>query len=377
MKASSNSLIVCLERFPVDTPGSQRILSLIDCGYLDKRSDLIALNSFDGPFELPAYSSIRVIRVPRFFFLKPVTSLNIWRILSLLATVLVSLVALLPTSFSRRTTVFIYTRVGYVSLPTALISRLLGFSVILDCTEVFSTSEYSSKFSLIGEFLHHFFTLSLASHFFCISKRILGQLKAIHPRQPVTLVYPSCCQYFKNEFIKYEANTPDLGIPDSILCSTPIVYFGNFKKSDDPHTFLDALALFYSRTDNPKHTLVVSSVAYRNLLSEDLSQKLRNLCNMVASSHGQSFIHIIDRMPLSSYLALLHRRLLLVVPRASSGFARYNQPMRLAEFSLSNNFIVSTAIEDLYQQSSPNLFLYQTGSAHSLASVLSSMIRQS
>ena len=74
------------------------------------------------------------------------------------------------------------------------------------------------------------------------------------------------------------------------------------------------------------------------------------------------------------YFRVINSSDILLLPRSNYGYAKFNQPMRLCEYSLFNKFVITSNIDKGYQKISNKIYLYGTNKNDSLSHTIQKVL---
>ena len=74
------------------------------------------------------------------------------------------------------------------------------------------------------------------------------------------------------------------------------------------------------------------------------------------------------------YFKVVNSADILLLPRSNYGYAKFNQPMRLFEYSLFNKFVITSNIDKEYQKISNKIYLYGTNKNDSLSHTIQKVL---
>ncbi len=334
-------IVFTTEKFPIDSPGGRRISSLFDQGFLN--SNFSALITFDK------YKSSHIYRFPlninylqilhgkKFIF----KFINLPFILIKIFFDLINLLTLYKIE-----KIYVYSRLGLFTCLISILSKIYNVELIIDCTEWFDFKEVKGLSNKLQEYIHRNFSMKLADHFFAIGINIYKLIKKKYPNKKVTLIYPKSPSFI----IQIINSIVKKSTPNNLRLKT-LLYAGSFKNSDEPKLLLDSL-ISLSRVRDFR-LVIISKILVDNLLSKELLIKVKILQNNLKNN----FL-VYGYLNNKDYFNVINSSEVLLLPRSYYGYARFNQPMRLYEYSLFNKIIVTSNIDNEYQKVSNKIYLY-------------------
>ena len=342
-KIKISSIIFTSEKFPIDSPGGRRVSNLIDQGLLNNLSS--ALITFD------IYKRSDIYKFPltfdyKFFVLRGSFIIKLILLMGTLTKFLIDLIYLLNVYKIKR--IYIYSRLGIFTFIISLLGKLYNSKIILDCTEWYEYKELNGLINKFQEYIHRNFSMLLADQFYSISINISKLIQNKYPRKKIVLIYPKSPKFIIdliNNLVHKSANKEKK--------IKTLLYAGSFKDSDDPLLLLNNL-ISLSRLRDFK-LLIISKKLFERKISKKFYEKINILKNNLKNR-----LHVYGYLCDEDYFKVVNNSDILLLPRSNHGYSKFNQPMRLYEYSLFNKKIITANIDEEYQKISKEIFIYDS-----------------
>jgi len=146
-----------------------------------------------------------------------------------------------------------------------------------------------------------------------------------------------------------------------------LLYAGSFKDSDQPELLLNSL-IYLSNIRDFK-LVIISKLLTDKTLSNELSDKVKILKKKLKNN----FL-VFGYLKNEDYFKVINSSDVLLLPRSNYGYAKFNQPMRLFEYSLFNKIIVTSNIDKEYQKISNKIYLYGNNKKNSFSNTVQKVL---
>jgi len=352
-KSKISHIIFTSERFPIDSPGGRRVSHLIDKGLLNNLSSVL--------ITLDIYKRSDIYKFPltfnyKFLFVRGSFIIKFLLVLFSIVKFLFDLIYLF--TFYKIKKVYIYSRFGIFTFIISLIGKLYNSEIIIDCTEWYSYNQINGFINKLQEYIHRNFSMKLSDKFYTISKNISKLIQNKYPSKKVFLIYPHSPIFIINLINSIVKKT----INEDKKIKT-LIYAGSFKESDDPLLLLNNLIRLSKLID---FKLFIIS---KTLVEKKISKKLYGKINILKNNLKNRF-DIYGYLSNENYFKVIHLSDIILLPRSNYGYSKYNQPMRLYEYSLFNKKIITANIDEEYQKISNNICLYDSEKKYSFFEII-------
>ena len=206
--------------------------------------------------------------------------------------------------------------------------------------------------------------MMLSDKFYTISINISKLVQSRFPNKKVFLIYPHSPKYISNlidSIVKKNVKTERK--------LKTLIYSGSFKESDDPLFLLNNLITLSKLRDFK--LLIIS----KTLLDKKISNILCEKINILRNNLKDRF-HIHGYLSDAEYFRVINLADIILLPRTNYGYSKFNQPMRLYEYSLFDKKIITTYIDEEYKNISKNIILYNSKINSSFLEIINKLLDQ-
>ena len=134
-----------------------------------------------------------------------------------------------------------------------------------------------------------------------------------------------------------------------------------------------ATTLFYNLINLSKIKDFRLVIISKNLVEKSISKKLYKKISILKNNLKNNF-YLHGYLDNEDYFKVINLSDIILLPRSNIGYSKFNQPMRLSEYSLFNKKIITTNIDKEYQNLSKDIILYNPNEKNSFFTCINKIL---